>query len=135
MFKIGDTDFHVDVKKSSFKLRILKNGDATIDADIYGDELQYEAITADEDSPWSWTLYPPHFYIHEFPAKVGKVAGKASAKITVDDLDDYEAAIYLIEHNDLDDVAVTIDETTFHAKGTVFLSGRPHPFSIKFTKA
>ena len=65
---------------------------------------------------------------------MGRIPGRANAKVTVDDLDEYEAAIYLIEHNDIDDVTITVDETTFKAKGTVFLSVRPHLFSIKFTK-
>jgi len=135
MFKIDNTDFQIDVRKSRFKLRLSKAGTATIDADIYGDKSRYETITEDDDSPWSWTLYPPHFYIHGFPARLARTAGKASATIKAADLDEHEAAIYLIEHNDIDDVTITVDATTFRARGTVFLSGRPHAFSIKFTKS
>lgn len=134
MFKIDGTDFKIDTKKSRVKLRVAKDGSAKIDADIYGDKTQYEKITENEDSPWSWTLYPPHFYLHDYPAKIGKVEGKATAKISIDDLDENEAAIYLIEHNDIDDVIVTIADGGLTAKGTVFLSGRPHSFSIKFVK-
>lgn len=134
MFKIDGTDFKVDLKKSKFKLRIAKNGSAKIDADIYGDKTQYKSLTEDESSPWSWTLYPPHFYLHGFPAKPGKVEGTASATVTVEDLDEHEAAIYLMEHNDIDEVSVKIAKETLTAKGIVFLSGRPHSFSIKFAK-
>lgn len=134
MFKINDTDFKIDRKRSRVKLRVAKDGSATIDADIYGDKSQYEAITEDENSPWSWTLYPPHFYLHDYPAKIGKAKGEAHAKITVDDLDEHEAAIYLIEHNDIDAVTVSVVDGELSAKGTVFLSGRPHSFSIKLTK-
>jgi len=134
MFKIDDTDFKIDRKRSRVKLRFAEDGSATIDADIYGDKSQYEAITEDDNSPWSWTLYPPHFYLHDYPANIGKVEGMATAMITVDDLDEHEAAIYLIEHNDIDDVIVTIADGGLSAKGTVFLSGRPHSFSIKYTR-
>ena len=134
MFKIDGTEFKIDRKKSRVKLRVAKDGTAKIDADIYGDKKQYGIITEDEDSSWSWTLYPPHFYLHDFPAKIGRVEGKATAKISIDDLDENEAAIYLIEHNDIDDVIVTIDDGGLTAKGIVFLSGRPNSFSIKFLK-
>lgn len=54
MFKIDDTDFGIDEAKSRFKLRILKSGDAVIDAEVYGDKSRYEEITEDYDSsPWS----------------------------------------------------------------------------------
>jgi hypothetical protein len=109
MFKVNGTDFRINTRKSRFKVRISKAGEATIDADIYGDKARYEKITEDEDSPRSWTLYPPHFYMHSFPAKVSRVAGRFRAKITVDNLDEYEVAIYLIEHNDVDDVTVSVD--------------------------
>lgn len=135
MFRIDDTDFKVDLKKSKFKLRILKDGSATINANIYGNKEKYALLTEDESSRWSWTLYPPHFYLHDFPAKVAGAQGKATAQVTVDDLDEHEAALYMMEHNDIDEVSIMINESTFSAKGIVFLSGRPHPFSIKFKKA
>jgi hypothetical protein len=133
VFKIDNTDFRIDQTKSRFKLRRAKNGSATLDAEIHGDESHYETITADEDSPWSWTLYPPHFYLRSFPAKVGKDAGKASAHVTLDDLSEHEAAIYLMEHNDIDNVVITVDGPLFQAKGTVLLLGSPLAFSITFT--
>lgn len=134
MFKIDDTDFGIDQVKSSFKLKVLKSGEAVIDAEVYGDQQRYDDITEDYDaSPWSWTLYPPHFYMRSYPAK-GASAGTFNATVSTDDLDEYEVAIYLMEHNDVDEVEVTADRQGFTATGVVFLSGRPHPFSISFTK-
>ena len=135
MFKIDDTEFGIDQAKSSFKLKVVKSGDAVIDAEIYGDKERYEKITEDYDtSPWSWTLYPPHFYLRSYPAKSGRKAGTFNATVSTDDLNAYEVAIYLMEHNDVDDVKVTADHQGFKATGMVFLSGKPHPFSISFTK-
>ncbi|MBL8814565.1 MAG: hypothetical protein JNL58_00950 [Planctomyces sp.] len=51
MFKIDGTNFKIDRRKSRVKLRVAKDGSAKIDADIYGDKIQYDAITEDEDSP------------------------------------------------------------------------------------
>jgi hypothetical protein len=134
MFRIDKTDFKIDIKKSRFHLRISENGEATIDADIYGDETQYERITENEDSPWSWTLYPPHFYIHAFPATADRTKRKATAKVSLTDAEEYEVAVYLMEHNDVDEVSISIDGSTFSAKGIVFLFGKRHSFSIEFKK-
>jgi hypothetical protein len=134
MFRISGTEFGIDQAKSRYRLRTLKSGGAVLDAEIYGDKTQYEKVAGDENSPWSWTLYPPYFYLRSFPAKAGRTAGTYRAKVSIDDLDEYEVAIYLIEHNDVDDVAVKADREMIQARGTVFLSGKPHPFSIKFTK-
>jgi hypothetical protein len=134
-FKIDDTDFGIDAVKSRFEVRILKSGDALIDAEVYGNENRYEEVTQDYDSsPWSWTLYPPHFYMRSYPAESDRSSGTFKATVSTADLDEYEVAIYLMEHNDVDGVKVTADRQTFKATGVVYLSGKPHPFSISFTK-
>lgn len=134
-FTINDTDFKIDGAKSRYSLKVLKSGDAVIEAEIYGEKEQYEKITEDYDSSqWSWTLYPPHFYMRSYPAKKHGSAGAFKAAVSQVDLDEYEVAIYLIEHNDVDEVKVKADAKTYEAAGTVFLSGKPHPFSIKYSK-
>jgi hypothetical protein len=136
MFTIDDTDFGIDEAKSSFKLEILNSGDAVIDAEVYGDQKRYDEVTGDYDSsPWSWALYPPHFYMRSYPATGGLSAGAFRAVVSTDDLDEYEVAIYLMEHNDVDAVEVIADRRTLRATGVVILSGKRHPFSISFTKA
>lgn len=134
MFKIDDTDFGIDQAESSFTLQVLQSGDAVIDAEIYGNKERYEKLTEDDASPWSWTLYPPHFYMRSYPAKSGLNAETFHATVSTDELDEYEVAIYLMEHNDVDEVQVTADRHGLTAKGVVFLSGRPHPFSISLLK-
>ena len=134
-FKIDDTDFKIDESKSRYSLKLTKSGDAIIDAEIYGEKEQYEKITeVVESSPWSWTLYPPHFYMRSYPAKKHGTAAAFMATVSQDDLDEFEVAIYLISHNDVDEVKVKANATTFEASGTVFLSGKPHPFSIVYRK-
>src|SRR5262245_12479823 len=129
MFKIDDTDFGIDRAKSTFKLMVSKSGDAVMDAEVYGNKKRYEAITEDyNSSPWSWTSYPAHFYMRSYPAKSARSAGTFKATVSTDDLDEYEVAIYLIEHNDVDEVKVTADRQTFKATGVVLLFGKPHPF-------
>jgi hypothetical protein len=87
-FTIDDTDFKIDEAKSRYSLKVLKSGDAVIDAEIYSDKVQYEKITEDYDSsPWSWTLYPPHFYMRSYPAKKHGTARALKAAVSADDLD------------------------------------------------
>ena len=72
--------------------------------------------------------------MRSYPAKRRGSAGLFETSVSQDDLDEYEVAIYLMEHNDVDEVKVNADAVTFEANGTVFLSGKPHQFSIKFSK-
>jgi hypothetical protein len=134
-FTIDNTDFKIDQAKSQYSLTVLRSGDAVIDAEIYGDKAQYEKITEDyHTSPWSWTLYPPHFYMRSYPAKKHGTTGEFTAAVSADELDEYEVAIYLMAHNDVDKVKVMADRQSFSASGLVFLSGKSHPFSIEFKK-
>lgn len=130
-FHLDETDFGIDESKSSCSIDIV-DGIRVINVEIRGDSVKYDAITQSEDSQWSWTLYPPRLYIYDFP--LSEDGGFMRAKISRDDLDEYEAAIYLIEHNDIDDVELTIDGNgALQVRGIVFLSGRPHPFSAHYT--
>lgn len=72
--------------------------------------------------------------MRSYPAKKGRGAEKFSAKVSADDLDEYEVAIYLMEHNDVDEVKVITGLHSFKATGVVFFSGKPHPFSVSLTK-
>lgn len=133
-FTIDGTDFGIDLAESTFSLDAL-DGATVVNAEIHGNQEQYDSITENEDSEWSWTLYPPHFYLRDFPADVDSATGNGSAQVAIDDLDEYEVAIYLMEHNDVDDVTVKIvPERSLEISGRVFLSGRPHDFTIKWNR-
>jgi len=79
--------------------------------------------------------FVPRSFLHALLSCEG---GPGDTKInregSVNDLDEHEVAIYLMEHNDVDDVTVSVDGRTPKAKGIVFFSGRPSPFSIAFTE-
>src|SRR5687767_12300321 len=98
-FMLGDTEFGVDAAKSSCKTR-QQDGQLWPGFTVHGDQATYDVIFADEDSPWSWTLHPPRFY-GDFPAKRDD-AGVVEARVTIDDLEEYEVALYLVNHNDVE---------------------------------
>lgn len=136
MFKIDKTDFGIDLKKSKFKVSSNKKGETFFNVEIYGDKAQTETLAEDEDGPWSWILYPPHFYARSVALTPANSPGTFRAKITVDDIeeDELEAAIYLVEHNDVDETVITASDNSLQVKGTVFLSGKPRKFEIRMTK-
>lgn len=136
MFKIDKSDFGIDLKKSKFKVSSNKKGESFLNVEIYGSKAQTETLAADEDGPWSWVLYPPHFYARSIPLTPGKLPGTFRAKITIDDIeeDELEAAVYLVEHNDLDETVITADKSSLQVKGKMFLSGKPRKFEIRLSK-
>ena len=131
-FTIDQTDFGIDKTKSTFSLD--RTGDQyVLNAEVYGNPDCYDEICAEENSPWGWTLYPPHFYLRDFPAVMDVVTGGGKAKVVMDDLDEFEVAIYLIEHNDVDAVHVSMAPSqSIEVTGQVYLSDHQHEFSIKW---
>jgi hypothetical protein len=129
-FYIDDTDFGINADDSYYTIETI-NDVLVINLEIMGDQQKYDAITEHEDSKWSWTLYPPRLYILDFP--LTKHEGRMSAKISFDDLDEYEIGLYLIEHNDLDEIVLFIDaDGVLHIQGMVFLSGKTHSLLVSF---
>lgn len=130
-FHLDETDFGINLAKSFFSIDTV-DGVQVVNVEIVGDNAKYDAITETGDSEWSWTLYPPRLYIHDFPLKDDN--GIMRARILQDNLDEYEAAIYLMEHNDVDDVELSIcRDGVLQVRGTVFLSGRTRTFSVHYT--
>ncbi|MEM9701052.1 MAG: hypothetical protein AAF907_01255 [Planctomycetota bacterium] len=133
VFRIDDTNFGIDETKSSCSIETV-DGDPVLMLELYGSAERYHEIEQNDDSPWSWTLYPPRLYLFDLPLSVND--GGYKGELCRDDLDGLEAAIYLMEHNDLDGVELTVDgEGRIAIQGTVFLSGRPHPFFVQYNGA
>lgn len=134
-FVIGDTDFGINVDESSFE---IDNSDPTkplLMIEIIGSGEEFEKLTAEEDSKWSWALDTPHFYIRDFPASPGDKVGDVSATASLDDIDEYELAIYMMKHSDIDDVKIQIkDSKALDITGKVDLLGETHNFAIRWHK-
>ena len=129
-FQIGGTNFGVNGAESSVSIDTV-DGVRVVNVEIRGDEQDYNAITEDEDSEWSWTRYPPHLYIRG--VSLVDDAGVLRASISGDDLDDYKAAIYLMEHNDVDGVELRVDDSgMLQVHGTVLLLCNPRTFSVTY---
>lgn len=130
-FKIGGKEFGIDPEASSFTLDTTDPGRPTITVEIAGDRSVFDPLTAEEDSEWSWALYPPGFYLRSFPAQIDPSTGAATARVTLNDLDGYEFAILMMAHNDIDDVSVTlVPDKSVDVSGRVDLFGEVHDFVI-----
>ncbi len=128
-FILGDTEFGVDAAKSSCNTR-EQDGQLWLSFEVFGEQATYDVILADEDSPWSWTLHPPRFS-GDFPA-TRDGAGIVEARVTIDDLAEYEVALYLMNHNDVEVVVRLHPNGSAEAEGVADLMGDQSPFRIRW---
>jgi hypothetical protein len=134
-FEIDGTNFGVDANESRFDLDRTNVGDPLLTVEVRGDEDEYERITNDDSSPWSWTLYPPHFYLRGYPVPASAGIEKTTIHLRPEDADDYDVALYMMEHNAVDDVEIVVsDATRIEISGRVELDGKFVPFAIGLSK-
>ena len=120
IFKIGDTDFGI----GEVVLKIDSEKDIISDMTITGKEEVYKQITSDENGYWRLsTQYPPKIYLRGVPLN-GNVI-----EITDELLDEYDIALYFMEHNDVHGT-LTINEKCIAIKGEVNLWGEIRPLEI-----
>lgn len=93
-FKINGTEFGI----GKIRYELSENGRLQ-DLDIWGSEEVYneikDGIDEDESHPWDWILYPPHVYFWTVDLPIDK-----SVVINEELLDEYDIALYLMEHTD-----------------------------------
>jgi hypothetical protein len=134
-FKIGSMDFGIDTATSTFAVDMSDPAKPTITIEVAGDPAIFEQLKADEEGEWSWALYPPGFYLRKFPAEVDPATGIATAHVVLDDVDNYEFAILMMEHNNVDNVTVKlVPEKSLEVSGTVDLLGEVDDFTIRWQK-
>jgi hypothetical protein len=134
-FTIGSTDFGIDTATSTFALDTSDPAKPTITIEVAGDPAIFERLKADEEGEWSWALYPPGFYLRKFPAEVDPATGIATAHIVLDDVDNYEFAILMMEHNAIDNITVKlVPDKSLEVTGSVDLLGDVDDFAIRWHK-
>ncbi len=91
----------------------------TITIELSGDPSTFDALKADEDSEWSWAVYPPGFCLRSFPAQIDPATG----------------IIYMMEHSDIDDVTVQlVPDRSLEISGRVDLFGEIDDFAIRWQR-
>ena len=130
-FLIDSADFGIDLGDSRFVLADVE-GARTVTIEIRGDAECHERITEDEGGAWSWTLYPPYFYLRDFPIAFD-AEGMARIVMKADDLDDHDAGIYMMEHGAIDDVELVLTlGQRLEISGRLSLFGEDHRFAINW---
>lgn len=116
-FILGNDNFGVG--KIMYK---IDNENSVInDLTIIGDQQLFEALSDDKQSEWNWALYPPKLYLREVPYQMR--GDKIEIAVTEESLDNYDIALYFMEHNDINGV-FTIDENKVLVfEGTTYISG------------
>jgi hypothetical protein len=131
-FVIGETDFGVADDTSRLELAPGPDGRLLLTVDIHGSQEVYDRIK--DDPEWSWTLYPPHFYLHAYPVSAAARAKTVTVKLKPEDLDDYDVAVYMMEHNNVEGVTLKVSESQVEVSGSVDLMGEPRDFHIHWAR-
>ena len=137
-FTIGDTDFGIDASYSSCTLDAADPANPKITIKISGDEALFEEkyfADEDEDSEWGWSLHPPTFFLEAFPGKTDQANGQITARVAMDDIDNYEFGVYMMQYHKVDDVSVRIvGDESLEVSGRLLLFDEPHEFSIRWKR-
>lgn len=92
------------------------------DLTIIGNEEIFEELSADENGKWNWALYPPKLYLRKIPFNLKQ--GKIEVAITEEILDEYDVALYLMEHNDIYGTFTIDKNKVFLFEGITYISGK-----------
>ena len=130
VFSIGDTNFDVDITKSSISLEEDGSGMVELNIDIHGDDDVFMRLTEPDDAEWSWALYPPAFFLHGLRIPQGQ--GGAFAIGTLDTHPEAEeSGIYMMEYGDVSAVnIIELSARRLLVSGMVDLCGKRLPFHI-----
>ncbi len=132
-FTIGTTNFGVNANKSSFKLSTKPHGRVVLDVEINADQSAYDAVSMAEDSEWSWTIYPPRFYLFTELERATE-GHKLTVQFSAAEIESAEMAVYMMNHNHVSDVTLTIDGNRLTVSGSVDLMGQPAAFHIDWSQ-
>jgi RNase P/RNase MRP subunit p29 len=123
-FIIGNTDFGI----GELELVIDEAKNVLVNLKVRGDKSVFEKISAEENSEWNWTLYPPKFYVNKVP--YSKKGDTIEINVTEKELNEYEIALYLIEHNDFSG-SICIQGKTVKVNGKVLIGGNEMDLEIE----
>lgn len=117
-FKIGATEFGIGEVEFSME-------DGILNLEITGDDTIFEELTEDDDSEWAWALYAPQIYFRDIPYEDKEIV------ISSEMADNYDIALYMMEHNDFMG-KITISDSTVHINGEADIMGKVYTVNINF---
>src|SRR5262245_994507 len=132
-FVINGTEFGIDPATSFFRLTSRMLRGPLLDVEINGLDDVFRKLTESESSAWSWALYPPQFYLRAYPIPKPKSGKRLDVRLPPGDLERYDSALYMMNHNRVDDVGLGLmPDTELIVTGKVDLFGEPGEFRIEW---
>ncbi|WP_272151068.1 hypothetical protein [Tenacibaculum aiptasiae] len=120
-FSIGDYNFSIDRNESTIEI----NGNQIINLTIKADENVFDQLCDKENFEFSYGLYPPEFYASQIDLGKNK-----QIVINEQNQNNYEIALYFMEHNDVD-VNISILNNWIIILGETYINGKKYPLEIK----
>lgn len=115
-FKIRNTEFGIGDVQFSIE-------DNLLNLEITGNDHIFDELTEDDECEWDWALYPPKIYFHGVP-----YTGKEIV-VDTDFLNQYEIALYMMEHNDFTGT-LKLSDNSIDICGQVEIDGESLPLVI-----
>ncbi|UQV43797.1 hypothetical protein KIV45_17935 [Janthinobacterium lividum] len=135
VFSIGDTNFEVDVAKSSISLEAHGSGMLELNIDVHGDDDVFMRLTEPEDAEWSSALYPPAFFLHGLRIPEGQGGAFAIGMLDTHP-EAEESGIYMMEYGDVSAVnIIELSARRLLVSGVVDLYGKRLPFHIDLPRS
>lgn len=132
-FVIGDTDFGIDRASVIFDLVPGDDGTVLLTVEFEGREVDFDRIQEERGDQWGWASYPPSFYLRDFPVAAAG-AGTITTVLDRKAYQQYEVALYMMEHNTVEGSINITAGTQIEIIGQVDLMGKLTPFRIRWSK-
>ena len=127
-FIIDGFDFGIDLSRSH-----VKSSADGADIVIVGDHSVVQRLLDAEDGPWSWLISAPMLYLRDFMFLSCRDPEFAH-DLTDDDLDNYDIALFVMEHCNILPCTISLAAGVFSANGQVHgIQKSPIPFEISMT--
>jgi hypothetical protein len=125
-FVVDGFNFGVDVGRSTAKVI-----DGALDLRLVGNESVVADLMTSNNDAWNWLIQPPFLYMIGVPCPVGP-NGDFDHEITEQELDDYDIAMYMMEHHDVLPCRVTRCGDVVRATGKVHAFRQVLDFDAEF---
>jgi len=133
-FAINNTDFGIDRVRSRCLVTWALFRGRRLDVEIEGDPQRFAQLKEQEDSEWSWALYPPTFRLRSYPVPRPAAGRVTELRLTPADIERHDVTLYLMEHNPVQKVVVEVGPgTEITISGNVSLLGESATFRIEWT--
>src|SRR5262245_7374369 len=107
-FVINGTEFGINAARTRLTVTRSFFRCASLDVEIEGEQALFDAIKSDENSAWSWALYPPSFHLRAYAIPKPKGSQPLDVRLEPGDTEKYDINLYMMEHNPVADMTIRL---------------------------